>query len=299
VRRFLARLANFFRREQAEREMAREISAHLALLEEEFEQRGLPAEAAKLAALRSYGGVEQSKELHRDARSFVWLEQSLKDLQYAVRGLAVDDAWEGLRSKPGQTTETQLEQVYSRGLGPYFLTGTDHQAVVRGRAPRHRGLLIGRVIRVLHSSVVIDAGRNLKPGDGVVFDAADWRSPQQPEEGGRVFQVIAHPDRTLELQFGNDAIDFSRIRPGDLLWRTHDPDSTRSSGLTHTQPLQSVNKRSTFTSRPAKANLPCRAGGCLISKSQSHRRNLCKPLRIGHSPRINCTNNLADSAHTL
>src|SRR5262249_39628695 len=87
MRRFLARFANLFRREQAEREMAREISAHLALLEEDFERRGLPPEEAKLAALRSYGGVEQSKDLHREARSFVWLEQSLKDVQYAVRGL--------------------------------------------------------------------------------------------------------------------------------------------------------------------------------------------------------------------
>jgi predicted permease len=87
MRRFLARLANFFRREQAEREMAREISAHRALLEEDFERRGLPPEEAKLAALRSFGGVEQSKELHRDARSLIWLEQSLKDVQYAIRGL--------------------------------------------------------------------------------------------------------------------------------------------------------------------------------------------------------------------
>ena len=29
----------------------------------------------------------------------------------------------------------------------------------------------------------------LKPGDGIVFDAADWRSPQEPEEGGRIYEV--------------------------------------------------------------------------------------------------------------
>lgn len=87
MRRFLARLANFFRGEGAEREMAREIRAHLALLEEEFEHRGLPPEEAKLAALRAYGGVEQSKELHREARSFIWLEQTLRDVQYGARGL--------------------------------------------------------------------------------------------------------------------------------------------------------------------------------------------------------------------
>jgi putative protease len=44
--------------------------------------------------------------------------------------------------------------------------------------------------------VVVEAGEAhriapLKPGDGVVFDAADWRSPQEPEEGGRVYEVTA------------------------------------------------------------------------------------------------------------
>ncbi|MFZ1474600.1 MAG: DUF3656 domain-containing protein, partial [Anaerolineae bacterium] len=63
----------------------------------------------------------------------------------------------------------------------------------------------------------------LKPGDGVVFDAADWRSPQLTEEGGRVYQVSPDRGGQLEVQFGNGALDFSRIRPGDWLWRTHDP----------------------------------------------------------------------------
>jgi U32 family peptidase len=57
-----------------------------------------------------------------------------------------------------------------------------------------------------------------------VFDAADWRSPEEPEEGGRVYQVEAQADGRIALRFGNGAVNFSRIRPGDLIWRTHDPD---------------------------------------------------------------------------
>jgi len=67
----------------------------------------------------------------------------------------------------------------------------------------------------------------LKPGDGVVFDAADWRSPQEEEEGGRIYQVDPLLDGRLELSFANRAVDFRRIRAGDLVWRTHDPDVDR------------------------------------------------------------------------
>ena len=35
-----------------------------------------------------------------------------------------------------------------RGLTPGFLEGTQHQTLVRGRAPRHRGVLVGRVAAV-------------------------------------------------------------------------------------------------------------------------------------------------------
>ena len=48
---------------------------------------------------------------------------------------AVDEAWAGLPLSITPRQEVQLEQVYSRGLGPCFVAGTDHQAVVRGRSP--------------------------------------------------------------------------------------------------------------------------------------------------------------------
>jgi len=87
MRRFFVRFANLFRGRSVEPELAREIACHLALLAEEFERRGLPPEEAKLAARRAYGGVEQAKELHREARSFVWIEQFLKDVRYGARNL--------------------------------------------------------------------------------------------------------------------------------------------------------------------------------------------------------------------
>lgn len=141
---------------------------------------------------------------------------------------AVDEAWAGRPVAVTDEEALRLEQVYSRGLGPYFLTGTNHQAVVRGRAPRHRGVWLGRVVKPSEGGVVIEPSAAnriapLKPGDGLVFDGSDWRSPQEPEEGGRLFEIVTLRESRCELRFGRGAIDWRRVRPGDLVWRTHDP----------------------------------------------------------------------------
>jgi putative protease len=162
------------------------------------------------------------------------IEGRYKDAEYVALTTqayrkAVDDVCAGVAHSVSRAEELQLEQVYSRGLGPYFVTGTNHQAVVRGRAPRHRGVLMGRVVDIGAECVVVETTdaheiAPLKPGDGVVFDAADWRSPGEPEEGGRVYQATPGLDGTLELRFANRAIRFDRIRVGDQVWRTNDPD---------------------------------------------------------------------------
>ncbi len=166
------------------------------------------------------------------------IEGRYKDAEYVALTTqayrkAVDDAWAGVAHPVSRAEELQLEQVYSRGLGPYFVTGTNHQAVVKGRAPRHRGVWMGRVARVEADSVVIETSEAheiapLKEGDGLVFDAADWRSPGEPEEGGRVYQVVPGLDGNLELRFANRAIRFDRVRVGDRVWRTNDPDVARA-----------------------------------------------------------------------
>ena len=88
MRRFFLRLANLFSGTGTEREMfSRKVESHLALMADEFERRGMAPEAARLAARRAYGGVEQAKELHRDARSFLWVEQRVKDVRHGARSL--------------------------------------------------------------------------------------------------------------------------------------------------------------------------------------------------------------------
>jgi putative protease len=140
-----------------------------------------------------------------------------------------------------------LEQVYSRGLGPFFLSGTNHQTVVEGRGPRHRGVLLGRVKEIRSESVVVALNEAhqlapLKPGDGIVFDSADWRSPQEKEEGGRIYTLKPLHGNLAELGFANQSIRFDRIRTGDLLWRTSDPDTDKLARK-YTEATQPVYRR--------------------------------------------------------
>jgi predicted permease len=87
VRRWLLRLANALRPGRGEEELARELASHLALLEDEYVRRGLGREQARDAARRAFQGVEQVKELQRDARSLVWLDDMRRDFRYALRTL--------------------------------------------------------------------------------------------------------------------------------------------------------------------------------------------------------------------
>jgi len=82
-----------------------------------------------------------------------------------------------------------------------------------------RGILMGRIERSGDSQcghprlVTRMPIAPLKAGDGVVFDAADWRSPEEPEEGGRVYQVCQHWTAIWNYVLRTSAIDFKRIRP--------------------------------------------------------------------------------------
>jgi putative ABC transport system permease protein len=86
VRRFAARVHAFLRPARADAALARELAAVQALSEERHRARGLtPSQAAEAAArdLRT----AQIRNLHRDTRSFPWLEDTRRDVRYAARTL--------------------------------------------------------------------------------------------------------------------------------------------------------------------------------------------------------------------
>lgn len=87
LRTFLSRLWAFVRHRQMDRDIDDEIAGHLAEATDEYIQRGFSAEDAHWAALRSFGGVTQSKEVYRQVRSFMWLEDLARDVRQALRML--------------------------------------------------------------------------------------------------------------------------------------------------------------------------------------------------------------------
>ncbi len=142
---------------------------------------------------------------------------------------------------------------YSRGFSDGFLGGSDHQTLVEGRFPKHRGLFLGRVTKVARGEVHVGPderpwtgglaldGRtspkgerkvslpllgtktetiNPRAGMGVVFDAGNPEDKNEP--GGPIFRVDTRGSTTI-LGFGNPGPDLQRVRVGDRVWITRDP----------------------------------------------------------------------------
>src|SRR5688500_698244 len=87
LRRFLCRLVALVRPDRAEAALARDVDAHLRLLEDQFLAQGMSATEARSAARRAFGGVEQAKEHQRDARAFRALAGWPMDLKLGTRML--------------------------------------------------------------------------------------------------------------------------------------------------------------------------------------------------------------------
>src|SRR5688572_14044300 len=111
IRRFLRRLLSLVRSDRAEHDLAREIDAHLQLLEDQFVAQGMSAGDARVAARRAFGGVEQAKEHQRDARSFRWLDDSWLDLKLG---------WRMLIKYPGLTCVSGVGIAIAIAIGTIF-----------------------------------------------------------------------------------------------------------------------------------------------------------------------------------
>jgi len=74
-----------FRKEKLDQEMDEEMRAHLELRTQANIEAGMSPEEARYSALRSFGGLEQVKELCRDLRGVGWIETFFQDVRFGLR----------------------------------------------------------------------------------------------------------------------------------------------------------------------------------------------------------------------
>ncbi|MEO1211123.1 MAG: DUF3656 domain-containing protein [Cyanobacteria bacterium J06638_20] len=113
-----------------------------------------------------------------------------------------------------------LEMAFSRGLYTGWFEGINNQELVHARFGKKRGVFLGTVTRVKGDRIFLRLEAPLKPGDGVVFDAG---KPSGREEGGRVYTVDRQGKDTV-LTFGRRDVNLRRVKLGDRLWKTSDPE---------------------------------------------------------------------------
>lgn len=110
---FAARLRGLFAKGRLDREMEEEVRAHLEMQAEDNQRAGMNPTEARYAALRSFGGIEPTKEQLRERRSFALVETLAQDISYGARSL--------LR-RPGFTIAAVLSLALGIGMTTAIFT---------------------------------------------------------------------------------------------------------------------------------------------------------------------------------
>jgi hypothetical protein len=87
LRAWFSRFVGLFQKSRRDAEMAEEIQQHVDLLIERNIAAGMLPHEARNAALRQFGGIEQTKEIAREQRVCMWADEFLQDIRFGARML--------------------------------------------------------------------------------------------------------------------------------------------------------------------------------------------------------------------
>jgi putative ABC transport system permease protein len=156
-----------------DRDMEDEIASHLDEATEEYIQRGLSREEARRAAQRSFGGVTQTKEVYRQLRSFMWLEELRRDFRYALRTL--------LRSPAFTITATAtLALAIGANTTMFSVLNAVLLRPLPFRSPEQLAMLWTE-----------DPTSNLREGRSSLSDVEQWRGQSQTFEDMATFDTVS------------------------------------------------------------------------------------------------------------
>src|SRR5262245_39399826 len=172
LRIFLFRLPALGRSRQMQLEIDDEISSHLAEATEEYVRQGLSPEEARRAAQRSFGGVVQTKEVYRQVRSFMWLEELPRDLRYALRTLRKNLAF---------TTTAAATLALAIGANTAMFSVLDAVLLrpLPYRSPEQLAMLWTE-----------DPTQNLREGRAALWDVEQWRAQSQTFADVATFDTV-------------------------------------------------------------------------------------------------------------